>query len=200
MSAGGRDQTDVQAAPPSARRWFAVPLILFLALAGMFYLSLYAGDPSKLPSALIGKPVPDFDLPALDALRRDGQPVPGFGSQDLSKGQVSVVNVWASWCGPCRLEHPLLMELQAKGIPVYGINYKDLASNARRFLGSLGNPYLAVGVDRGGRAAINWGVYGVPETFVVDGKGRIAFKHVGPITAEIMRDNLMPAIEAAGTN
>ena len=92
------------------------------------------------------------------------------------------------------------MALQAKGIPVYGINYKDLASNARRFLGSLGNPYVAVGVDRGGRAAINWGVYGVPETFVVDGKGRIAFKHVGPITAEIMRDELMPAIEAAGTN
>ena len=200
MDAGGRNQTDVQAAPSSGRRWLAVPLILFLALAGLFYFALYAGDPSKLPSVLIGKPVPDFDLPALDGLRRDGQPVPGFGNEDLANGRVSVVNIWASWCGPCRLEHPLLMELQEKGVPVYGINYKDRASNARRFLGSLGNPYVAVGVDGGGRAAIDWGVYGVPETFVVDSKGRIAFKHVGPLTGDVMRDKLMPAIKAAGNS
>lgn len=198
MSAGGRDQTDERTAAPSGRRWLVVPLVLFLALAGMFYFALYAGDPSKLPSALIGKPVPAFDLDPLDGLRRDGQPVPGFGKADLTEGRVSLVNIWASWCGPCRLEHPLLMTLQAQGIPVYGINYKDAASNARRFLGSLGNPYVAVGVDRGGRVAIDWGVYGVPETFVVDGKGRIAFKHVGPLTEEIVRDKLMPAIKAAG--
>lgn len=161
----------------------AIPALVFMALAAVFYSALMSGrDPSQVPSALIGKPVPDFALPPLDGLTRAGAPVPGFSSADLARGEISLVNVWASWCGPCRVEHPYLSELaEHGGVSLYGINYKDRPDNARRFLGQLGNPFVAVGVDESGRTAIDWGVYGVPETYVVDGTGTIRYRHIGPL-------------------
>lgn len=189
-----------QSISPKRRRvgWMAAPLVIFAALALMFYYALQTGDPSRLPSALIGKPVPQFDLEPVAGLVDDGQPVPGFSSADLAKGKASVVNFWASWCVPCVQEHPVLVELARRtGVDLYGINYKDQAAAARRFLGHYGNPYRAVGVDGNGRTAIEWGVYGIPETFVVGSDGRIVYKHVGPITAEALQTKLIPAIEAA---
>ncbi len=186
-------------APRRPRRLAVIlPLALFLGLAGLFLYALFAGDPSKVPSALIGRPVPQFSLEALEGLSRDGAPVPGFGQADLADGQPTIVNVWASWCVPCRAEHPLLEDLaRREGVRLYGMNYKDAPDAARRFLGALGNPYEAVGVDRPGRVAIDWGVYGVPETFVIDGAGKIRFKHVGPLTEDSIRDRIMPAFEQA---
>jgi cytochrome c biogenesis protein CcmG/thiol:disulfide interchange protein DsbE len=174
-----------------------VPLLAFLALAGLFMLRLGAGDPSRIPSALIGQPAPPTDLPPLAGLERDGKPVPGLDGSDL-KGHVTVLNVWASWCVPCRDEAPLLMELAADPrIRVIGINYKDQPDNARRFLGRFGNPFVANGADVNGRAAIEWGVYGVPETFIVGRDGRIAYKLIGPITPDNLGQALKPAIEKA---
>jgi len=174
------------------------PLLIFGVLASIFAFALRSGDPSKLPSALIGKPVPDIALAGLEGLSDGTRPVGGFGGADLAAGQVSVVNFWASWCVPCVQEHPLLLALRERtGVRIYGVNYKDQAAAARRFLGRYGNPFAAVGVDGDGRAAIEWGVYGMPETFVVDGKGRIAYKHVGPISAETLETKIIPAIRAA---
>jgi cytochrome c biogenesis protein CcmG/thiol:disulfide interchange protein DsbE len=137
-------------------------------------------------------------LAGLEGLTEGTRPIPGFASTELGSGQVSVVNFWASWCGPCVQEHPLLVALKARtGVRLYGVNYKDQAAAARRFLGRYGNPFAAVGVDGDGRAAIEWGVYGMPETFVVDGNGRIAYKHVGPISAETLESKIIPAIRAA---
>lgn len=165
------------------RLLYLLPALVFTALAVLFLARLYSGDPSKVPSALIGRPVPAFALEPLPGLARDGQPVPGLSSEDLKGGRVTVVNVWASWCAPCREEHPVLMELaKDPSIRLVGINYKDSPENARRFLGTLGNPFAAVGVDPNGRTAIDWGVYGVPETFVIGPDGTIRYKHIGPIT------------------
>lgn len=184
----------------SPRRWLMfAPLAVFAALVLLFLFRLFAGDPSKLPSALIGKPAPLLTLAAVEGLTQDGRAVPGFGPAELQTGRPVLVNVFASWCAPCHQEHPFLMELARDGrLRILGLNYKDKPENARRFLGRLGNPYVAVGVDPDGRNAIEWGVYGVPETFLVDGKGIIVFKHVGPLTPEIIRDRLGPAIRAAG--
>lgn len=174
-----------------------LPLIAFVALAALFYGRLFSGDPSRIPSALIGRPAPALDLPPLEGLTRDGQPVPGLTSAGL-KGEVTVLNVFASWCVPCRDEHPFLVELsKMQGFRLVGLNYKDEAENARRFLGRFGNPYAAVGVDAGGRAAIDWGVYGVPETFVIGRDGRIAYKFIGPIDAQGLKERLLPEIEKA---
>ena len=173
------------------------PLAVFCALAALFALALRSGDPSRLPSALIGKPAPQMALAAIPDLVDGSRPVPGFSSDEL-KGHASVVNFWASWCEPCEQEHPLLLALQARGVRIYGVNYKDQASVARRFLDRHGNPFAAVGVDGGGRVAIEWGVYGMPETFVVDAKGLIVYKHIGPITEQALETKLMPAIVAAG--
>lgn len=186
--------------PPGAGRKrlvVLIPVILFVALAGLFYVRLYAGDPGALPSALIGRQAPDAALKPIDGLLADGKPVPTFAKTDLVGGDVTVVNVFASWCAPCRQEHPLLMELKAQGVRLFGLNYKDDPENARRFLGGLGNPFDKVGADEAGRAAIEWGVYGVPETFVVAGDGRIAFKVVGPLSAELVQKVLLPEIEKA---
>jgi cytochrome c biogenesis protein CcmG/thiol:disulfide interchange protein DsbE len=175
----------------------SIPLVAFLALAALFMLRLGAGDPSRIPSALIGHPAPATNLPPLPGLERDGKPVPGLDSAEL-KGEVTVLNVWASWCVPCRDEAPLLLALAAdRRIRVVGINYKDQPDNARRFLGRYGNPFVANGTDGNGRAAIEWGVYGVPETFVVGRDGRIAYKLIGPITADNLDQALKPAIEKA---
>jgi cytochrome c biogenesis protein CcmG/thiol:disulfide interchange protein DsbE len=180
---------------PSVRivRLALVPLVVFAVLAAVFFIGLRGEDPSIVPSALIGKPVPAFELPPLE-----GMNLPGLASADLAAGKVTIINVFASWCGPCRLEHPVLMRLaQRSDIAVVGINYKDETENARRFLTSLGVPYRAIGVDRTGRASIDWGVYGVPETFVVDGKGIIRFKWVGPISDERALERLETAISNA---
>jgi cytochrome c biogenesis protein CcmG, thiol:disulfide interchange protein DsbE len=176
-----------------------LPLVLFLALAALFFFRLGSGDPSTIPSALIGRPVPQTDLPAIPGLTRDGTQVPGIAVSDF-KGAVTLVNVWASWCVPCHDEAPILLQLaEDKRIRVVGINYKDQPDNARRFIGRYGNPFAAAGADANGRASIDWGVYGVPETFVVGRDGRIAHKLVGPITPENLDTVLKPALEKALT-
>jgi cytochrome c biogenesis protein CcmG, thiol:disulfide interchange protein DsbE len=174
-----------------------IPLVVFSGLVLLLFIRLYAGDPSRIPSALIGHPAPQTDLPPVAGLDRDGTPVPGLDPDDF-KGAVTVVNVWASWCGPCHDEAPLLIQLARDSrLRLVGINYKDQADNARRFLGRYGNPFAAAGADLNGHAAIEWGVYGVPETFVVGRDARIAYKLVGPITAENLDKVLKPEIEKA---
>jgi cytochrome c biogenesis protein CcmG/thiol:disulfide interchange protein DsbE len=170
---------------PRSRLIFILPGLVFVALVVLFGVQLTSGrNPAEVPSVLINKPVPAFNLAPLEGLVANGQPVPGFSNQDF-KGRVTVVNVWASWCAPCRQEHPLLVDLaRDPSIRVVGINQKDNPDNARRFLGALGNPYAAVGVDPNGRASIDWGVYGVPETFIVGPDGTIRHKHIGPLTPE----------------
>jgi cytochrome c biogenesis protein CcmG/thiol:disulfide interchange protein DsbE len=174
-----------------------LPLGIFLALAAVFFTRLMSGeDPSEIPSVLVGKTAPDFSLPALDGLARDGTPIPGVNTETL-QGKVSLVNVFASWCAPCREEHPLLAELAGDNrLQMLGINYKDVPENARRFLGELGNPYAAVGVDDSGRTAIDWGVYGVPETFLVGPDGVIRRKFIGPLSEQTIVNVLMPETEA----
>ena len=176
-----------------------VPLILFAALIALFYFRLFAGDPSELPSALIGRDAPEFSLPALDGLKHaDGSAVPGLARGDLGNGQVTVINVFASWCAPCRTEHPLLERLAAmQRVKLVGIAYKDEPKNALGFLNEMGNPFSAVGMDEKGRAAIDWGVYGVPESFVIGKDGRIAYKHIGPLTEGSLADVLLPEIGKA---
>ena len=180
----------------------ALPLIMFAGLALLFLFRLHDGDPSRIPSALIGHPAPQTALPPLAGLVNNGEPVPGLDPATF-KGKVSVVNVWASWCVPCHDEAPLLTALgQDKRLQVIGINYKDQAENARRFLGRYGNPFGIVGVDSNGRAAIEWGVYGVPETFVVGREGKIVFKLVGPITQDnidtVLKAEIEKALKAGG--
>lgn len=189
----------IEGAPGQRRRllFALIPLAAFLALAALFYFSL-GGDTQRIPSALIGRPAPQFALPELPGAQR-----PGLTGADLRDGAVTVVNVFASWCGPCRDEHPYLMQLaaddglKAKGVRIAGLAYKDDPDQSLRFLKSLGNPYALIGVDRTGRGGVEWGVYGVPETFVVKGDGTIAYKFIGPIDERGLRERLVPAIEAA---
>ena len=174
-----------------------LPLIAFIALAALFLYRLGSGDPSRLPSVLIGRPAPKTDLPPLAGLERDGKAVPGLSNASFM-GAVTVVNVWASWCVPCHDEVPFLEQLSKdKRIQLVGINYKDAPDNARRFLNRYGNPFAAAGVDENGRTSIDWGVYGVPETYVIGRDGSIAFKLVGPITAENLAGTLGPEIAKA---
>ena len=183
---------------PRRRPWLmALPLVAFAALAALFWFRLGSGDPSKIPSALIGRPAPQTALPPLEGLVANGTQVPGL-DPDVFKGKVSVVNVWASWCVPCHDEAPLLTELaRDKRLQIVGINYKDSPDNARRFLGRYGNPFGMVGVDANGRGAIEWGVYGVPETFVVGRDGTIVYKMVGPVTPANFDSVLKVEIEKA---
>jgi cytochrome c biogenesis protein CcmG/thiol:disulfide interchange protein DsbE len=169
-----------------------LPVLLFAGLAALFLKGL-SGDPSTLPSVLINKPVPAFTLSPVDQLG-----VPGLSDADLKTGSVTVVNIWASWCVPCRQEHAQLMELAKRGdIRLVGINNKDQPENARRFLGALGMPFAAVGADSDGRVSIDWGGYGVPETFIVDGAGVIRHKHVGPLSPTDITGDFAARIEAA---
>ena len=184
------------AAPRSfLQRWgLALPLLIFALLSGLFWYALQSGDPSRLPSALVGKPVPAFTLPPIEGLTGEGSQ--GFETADLAKGEPTIVNVWASWCVPCHEEHPLLLELAKQdGVRLYGINYKDDGAAARRFLGRYGNPFARVGADRSGRVAIDWGVYGVPETYVITGDGKIAYRHVGPLTEDAIKQKLLPLVQ-----
>ena len=184
--------------PRRLRLAVLVPLLLFLVVAALFMSRLIVGrDPSLLPSVLIGHPAPQTAPPPVAGLVRDGQPVPGLAPANFA-GAVTVLNVWASWCIPCHDEAPLLMRLaEDKRIRVVGMNQKDEADNARRFLGRYGNPFAAAGADENGRAAIDWGVYGVPETFVIGRDSRIAYKFVGPITPENYESLLKPQIDKA---
>jgi cytochrome c biogenesis protein CcmG/thiol:disulfide interchange protein DsbE len=184
---------------PLRRLVVLVPLALFAALAALFFVRLLGpSDHSVLPSVLIGHPAPQTSLPPVAGLlRADGQPVPGLTTADFA-GTVTVLNVWASWCIPCRDEAPVLMKLaEDKRIRLVGINYKDSPDNARRFLGRFGNPYVASGADANGRAGIEWGVYGVPENFIIGRDGRIAYKLVGPLTDENLAGVFIPEIEKA---
>jgi cytochrome c biogenesis protein CcmG/thiol:disulfide interchange protein DsbE len=174
-----------------------VPLAIFLGLAALFFLRLGAGDISRVPSALIGHPAPATVLAPLPGIQRNGEPVPGLDPATF-KGTVTVLNVWASWCVPCAEEAPLLIKLAADNrIQIVGINQNDHPDNARRFLGRYGNPFAAIGVDPNRRASIEWGVYGVPETFIIGRDGRIAYKLIGPITPSNFGAALLPQIEKA---
>lgn len=178
--------------PGSAPRrlLFLIPAVLFAVIGGFLAVGL-TRDPSRLPSALVGKPVPQFALPALE-----GRGEQGLSTADLANGPV-LVNVFASWCVPCRVEHPQLMRLAAQGVIIHGINYKDQPDAALAFLRDLGDPYDLVGADRDGRAGIEWGVYGVPETYVIDRAGRIAYRHVGPLMAHDLEQTLLPLLAEA---
>jgi cytochrome c biogenesis protein CcmG/thiol:disulfide interchange protein DsbE len=189
--------TPTNAAPRTSRWLMAAPLIAFAALAAIFWFRLGNGDPSRIPSALIGHPAPQTALPALNCLVVNGGQIPGLDPA-VFKGKVSVVNVWASWCVPCHDEAPLLTELgKDTRLQIVGINYKDAPDNARRFLGRYGNPFGIVGVDGNGRASIEWGVYGVPETFIVGRQGTIVYKMVGPVTPENINTVLRVEIDKA---
>ena len=199
MTATTPAEPQAKAGKRSVLNRLMMPLAIFAALAALFAFALSGGDPSKLPSALIGKPVPQVTFTAVEGLTDGTTPVRGFSAADLADGKPTVVNFWASWCVPCVQEHPLLVALTVKtGVRLMGVNYKDQPTAARRFLGRYGNPFAAVGADANGRGAIEWGVYGMPETFVVDGKGTIVYKHVGPITAETLEAKIIPAVKAAG--
>lgn len=179
-----------------------VPVVTFAVLAVVFGVYLWQVGPggkdiSKIPSAMIDKPAPQFDLPPIAGLPASLN-IPGFRTDDL-KGKVSLVNVWASWCPPCRIEHPVLMTLAQQGVTIYGINYKDKPEDAARFLRELGNPFKQIGADTTGRAAIDWGVYGYPETFVVDASGRIRYRHVGQIYPQQLDSLILPLLRQAAT-
>ncbi|MFQ5533682.1 MAG: DsbE family thiol:disulfide interchange protein [Sphingomonadales bacterium] len=167
----------------------ALPLVLFVGIA----LALLVGlglNPKEIPSVLIDKPAPEFALPPLEGGTL------GLQTSDLRTGEVALVNVFASWCVPCRAEHPFLMRLKEEGLAeIHGLNYKDEPEQARRMLDELGDPYVRIGADRSGRVGIDWGVYGVPETFVIDGAGRIRLKHVGPMTEHDLNAKIRPLIE-----
>ncbi|MFN4158975.1 MAG: DsbE family thiol:disulfide interchange protein [Gemmobacter sp.] len=170
-----------------------LPPILFAALAVMFWVGMGREDPEGLPSALAGRMAPPVVVTPLgDA--------PVFDDATLRAPGVKLVNYWASWCAPCRAEHPMLAEIAASGIPVYGVNYKDPADKAQAFLAELGNPFAAIGADATGRMALDWGVYGVPETYVIDGEGRIVLRFAGPITRQELERTLQPAIDKAREN
>lgn len=164
------------------------PVVVFAGLAVALGWGL-TRDPKVLPSALIDKPVPEFNLPPVKGR------ILGLASADLS-GEVSIVNVFASWCLPCKVEHPVWMDLKARNVvPIHGLNYKDTPDDASAWLNRLGDPYKRTGADLDGRVAIDWGVYGVPETFIVSADGCIAYKHVGAVTKEIVDGTLMPVVD-----
>lgn len=167
-----------------------VPPAIFLGLAAMFLIGMQREDPDALPSALAGRAAPAVEVTPLGDL-------PVFDGATLADGEVKLVNFWASWCAPCRVEHPNLEALAAEGIPIYGVNYKDKAPNALGFLEELGNPYAAVGQDESGRMGLNWGLYGVPETFVIDGDGVVVTRFAGPVTQRVIEGTIRPAIEEA---
>lgn len=170
-----------------------LPLTIVFAVSVLFAIYLWQIGPggkdiSTLPSAMIDKPVPEFDLAPIEGRKL------GLKSDDLKSG-LSLVNVWASWCPPCRVEHPFLMALAEKGVRIYGINYRDKPADALRFLRNLGDPYTRIGADTTGRVSIDWGIYGYPETFLVDQTGRIRYRHVGPISSEVIENVFNPLMD-----
>ena len=185
---------EAETAASRPKRWLVyAPLIVFLALAWLLFERLGAGDPSSIPSVLIGQMAPPLDLPGLNGAH-------GLTDADLRAGHVSVVNMFGTWCEPCQYEHQFLMalaadpDLKVKGVAIYGVAQRDSADNVRRFLGAKGDPYAKVGLDQDNRAGIDWGVYGVPETFIVSGDGKLTFKLVGPMTAKTLESEVKPQI------
>jgi cytochrome c biogenesis protein CcmG, thiol:disulfide interchange protein DsbE len=171
------------------RLFFLVPVVIFLGLSWLLYIGLFQGPPSELPSPLVGKAAPDIALPALDAEAQS------FTRDEIGQGRPVIVNFWASWCAPCRIEHSTLQALAArKGITLYGVDYKDDPQNARMFLTELGNPFGKIDQDREGRVSIDWGVTGVPETFVIDGKGVIRVHYAGPLNDAVLERLILPAL------
>jgi len=179
---------------PGLLRW--LPLALGLALFVLFFIGLFMGDPTRLPSAYEGTRLPAFSLPPLDEAET-ALTAADLAATDLVGDNIALLNVWASWCAPCRDEHPLLMALAGQGIAIYGLNYKDSENAARGFLARLGNPYRKIGADRTGRVAIDLGVYGVPETFVLAADGTVLTRHVGPLSSEIWNNDILPLIDKA---
>jgi cytochrome c biogenesis protein CcmG/thiol:disulfide interchange protein DsbE len=174
--------------PGLGRYVFIIPVAAFAVMAVAFAVGLTL-DPSKIPSVLIGKPVPEFQLPPVQ-----GRTL-GLSSDDL-RGEVTLVNVFASWCVECRVEHPLFMRLAADGtVPIHGLDYKDKPDDAANWLDTLGDPYTRTGADRDGRVGIEWGVYGVPETFVVDRNGTIVHKHIGALSPKTLDETILPLVE-----
>jgi cytochrome c biogenesis protein CcmG/thiol:disulfide interchange protein DsbE len=172
---------------PAARLRFGLPIVVFAGLALMLAWALNR-DPSTIPSTLIGQPVPQFTLPPVK-----GRAL-GLSSADL-KDEVSLVNVFASWCVECRIEHPLLLRMKEQGVlPIHGLNYKDSPDDAAKWLDTFGDPYTRTGADLNGRVAIDWGVYGVPETFVITKDGHIAYKQIGALSPEALEDTILPLI------
>ena len=168
-----------------------LPLAFFAALAAVFFVGMKREDPDALPSTFVGMPAPPVKLAGL------GSAIP-FSDEALREGGVKLVNFWASWCGPCRVEHPSLETLSKEGIAIYGVNYKDDPRKALAFLEELGNPYAGLGADVKGRTALDWGVYGVPETFVIDTEGNVVLRFAGPVTGRVLREKIRPALEQAG--
>ncbi len=175
---------------PKVQPLMVLPPLIFLGLAVLFFVGMQRDDPDGLPSAILNGPAPSVDLTALGT-------EPNFTDVDLRDGEVKLVNYWASWCGPCRAEHPNLEVLAREGVTIYGINYKDDPANALGFLEELGNPYARIGADESGRTALNWGLYGVPETYVIDGAGNVVLRFAGPITERVLDSTIRPAIEGA---
>jgi cytochrome c biogenesis protein CcmG/thiol:disulfide interchange protein DsbE len=172
------------------RLFFLVPVVIFVGLAWLLYIGLFQGPPSALPSPLVGKSAPDISLPALDAQAQN------FNRAELGQGRPIIVNFWASWCAPCRIEHSTLEALAArKDITLYGVDYKDKPEDARAFLSELGNPFGKINEDRDGRVAIDWGVTGVPETFVIDSKGIIRVHYAGPLNDQVVERLILPALK-----
>ena len=184
------NETLAGAAEPAAPRrlWpFLVPIAIFAGIGVLLYLGLFR-DPTLVPSPLVGKPVPEFALGPVQ-----GRTL-GLSSEDLRE-EVTLVNVFASWCVACRDEHPLFLALEREGVvPIHGLNYKDAPPDAAAWLDALGDPYTRIGADLDGRVGLDWGVYGVPETFVVDGNGRIAYKHIGPVTPRVLDEIILPLV------
>ncbi|CUH89399.1 Cytochrome c biogenesis protein CycY [Phaeobacter sp. CECT 5382] len=171
----------------------AVPIVVFASFVGLAITGMYREDPEGLPSAREGQLAPPVVLTEfIDK--------PLFDDATLRDGEVKLVNYWASWCAPCRVEHPNLEALSHEGLKIYGVNYKDQQDNAASFLTELGDPYTAIGRDEKGRMALDWGVYGVPETYVIDGEGRIVLRFAGPVTQRVIEGTLRPAIEKASSN
>ena len=181
---------------PSAIGWVALPLALFAAVAFLFAVALKpGGDPSRLPSVLIGKSSPAYTFAPIDGL---GAAASGFNQSALAAGRATILNFWASWCAPCVDENALLLELaKRKDVTVTGVNVKDTPAAAKQFLARYGNPFALIGADANGRGSIEWGVYGTPETFILNGRGQITYKHIGPITQADLETKILPAIEAA---
>ena len=186
------DETISVAAKPAAPRrpWpYLLPIAIFAGIGILLYLGLYR-DPTLVPSPLIGKPVPEFELGPVQGREL------GLSSQDLRR-EVTLVNVFASWCVACRDEHPLFLDLDHEGIvPIHGLNYKDAPEDAAAWLDALGDPYTRIGADLDGRVGLDWGVYGVPETFVVGRDGHIAYKHIGPVTPRVLDEIILPLVRA----
>jgi cytochrome c biogenesis protein CcmG/thiol:disulfide interchange protein DsbE len=191
-------ETPIEPGRPGKMRivFAALPLLIFAGLAVIFWSQLDSGrNISEIPSALIGTKAPSLDLPPLEGATFKGAPMPAL-NDTVVKGKLTLVNVWASWCVPCREENPIILELaKDPRLTVVGINYKDQTDNALRFLGELGNPFSAIGVDPRGKAAIDWGVYGIPESYLVDANGIIVYKRVGPFDEKSLKEGLYPAIE-----